>query len=310
MAIQSAGLALGNCAGSSINERFEKTLYRVYVVVADLTDSEDFVRANFGAGLSPPVTLFSGHPDDAFARCRSISADFQEKFNDDGTMRALWVVRAEWGYINPFEAATSGDPADIPIRVTIEGIKTEKPADFDIHDNPIVNSAGDPYDPPVIREQLACVIKIERKEKSLAPAQILAFANKVNSAPWQGLDQTTCKMDPPLIVPAYSQFLDVIYYEVSYTIHYNPDGWQPEVPDQGFRALDQSVSPPQLKDLLDRHGQKATEPMFLDGTGNALTLPVGSSNPVFTTVYDIYEEADFNDLNFPDNIFITTPFGG
>lgn len=307
MAVFSVNLVPGS-RGSSINEKFERTYTRQYIVISDdITDDEYFIRTNLG------FSLFSGHPDDAGARLKTISVQEQEPLTDargDGTHHhgAKWSATLEYGLINPIETTTTGSPEAQPIEVAINGEIYTQICDFDISGNPIVNTAGDPFDPPVERDQTRCRIEITQNLSTLATggsnpiATLLGYANSINNDVWFGFPVKTVKFQPPIIVPKYSQFADVIYYRVTYVFDYNPDTWTKKVENVGYRQL-VTVSGVTTQQPILIDGAFATAPAYLDASGHYIPPPINSSD-IDELSFDIYSQIDFTTtFAFPTTIF-------
>jgi hypothetical protein len=296
---------------SSIGSDYQIDTQRRFLVIADPTDDETYVRANFGLGLTPPAGLYKPHPTEPFTRCKNVNASYQSHVIHNGSRANKWSVTATFGFLNTEQilsaGAISGDPTECQLEVSIEGIEQQRPCDIDVDGKIVANSAGQPYDPPVMLDEVRCMIRIARNEKLLSPAQILSFANKINLNPWQGFAPKTCKMLCPRVVPKYSPFLNVLYYRVEYQIEHNPRGWAEKVLDAGYQWLDKSTTPAKLRQILDAQGLTLTSPALLDGTGKPLKLPAAPADIIYNT-HNKYYTADFDILDFPANILVTVPF--
>jgi hypothetical protein len=294
--------------GSSINEKFERTYHRSYLVTTNaVTDDEYAIRTGL-AGYSDPhdgaiLQLFKGYPADPQARCRSVAVECAEVGLYDTANPTLlgnkWLATLEWGLISPLEAADTGDPVDATPEVSIDGVVFERIAIVDKDGNPLVNSAGDPFNPPITIDDQRHVIKIKRNEMAQPIDAILANANTINSLEWYTWPAFTVKCEPMLIQMLYNQFLDATYFRIEYTFIYNPMTWLRKIFDAGMRQLDASGNVQQI--MIE--GFPATEPAFLDGTGHYLPPPVTTSS-LYEWDFHVYKEVDFNTaFSFPSDIF-------
>jgi hypothetical protein len=308
MAVFSVNLVPGGRA-STINEQFQRTYTRQFIVISDdITDDEYYVRTHLG------VSLFSAHPDDAGARLKSIVVQEGEPLTDargdsSGHHGAKWMATLEYGLINPYETTATGSPEDQPVQVAINGEIYTQLADLDISGNPIVNAAGDPFDPPVERDQTRANIEITLNLTTLKSsgsnpiATLLGYANLINSDVWFGFPVKTLKIQPPQIVPKYSQFSDVIYWRVTYQVAYNPDTWTKKIQNTGYRQL-VTVSGVTTQQPILIDGAFATAPCYLDSSGHYLPPPINAGD-IDELSFEIY-----NTLNFTSTFaFPTTIFG-
>jgi hypothetical protein len=307
MAVFSVNLVPGG-RSSSINENFERTYTRNFIVISDdIADDEYYIRTHLG------ISLFAGHPDDAAARLKSISVQEGERLSDargdgSGHAGAKWNATLEYGLIHPLETTTTGIPENQPIEVSINGEIYEKAIDLDIAGNPIVNKAGDKFDPPVVRDQTRCRIEITQNLSTLSAgganpiAVLLGYANSINSDVWFGFPVKTVKFQPPTIVPKYSQFSDVVYYRVTYTFDFDPEGWTKQVENAGFRQLVTSGGVTTQQPILV-DGAFATSACYLDAVGHYLPPPINSSTFVVLS-FDVYQAIPFTStFGFPSTIF-------
>lgn len=311
MAIVSIDRAGDGHSGSTINEKFERTYYRVYWVYTDtVADDEYYVRTNL-----PPdphdgqsLVLFSGYAKDIQSRLKSISVDRGPKASWDGSpgkeanLGNRWVVKCEWGLISPIEASESGNPYDVRPEVTIDGVALQKPFDTDTEGTPVLNAAFDYFDPPAMTDEQHHVIKIVRNEPTVPLALIVANSLTINQGMWFEFPDQSVKVEPFQTQILYSQFLDDIYFRISYTFTFNPsqNGWRRFLLNQGYRGLDSKGN---LVDLFDTQGMPLQAPVMLDANGKQLKYPITKDNIVMIEFKE-FKQIDFDStFNFPPNIF-------
>jgi hypothetical protein len=295
-----------------VDEFFRTSYTRSFYVYATTDEDIPFILINLGFGI------YSAHPDDATARCTSIKVSNPRKgFYDsvanpggagsppaNGTACYQWDVVSEYGPWNPIEHTEDGDPAAQPVEIKMNGVNYEQIVDIDIYGNPIVNTAGDYFDPPVTRDQTRCVLEVTRNETGFSPSTIFAYANRVNSAIWNGFPPYTVKIAPPQVVPMWSQFTSEIYSRISYTFEYDAAGWDKTLLNQGTRYLKYGGgygggAGTYRFNARDDKGELVTTPVLLDSLGRLLAQPINASNVVVLT-YPIYQRLNFSVLGMDD----------
>lgn len=164
----------------------------------------------------------------------------------------------------------------------------ERPVDQDSSGNPICNTAGDPFDPPPMRDDSRLVLTITRNEATADPALSREYGDTVNNATFYGaaagkvkLKSRTARKVPFEGLPAGH------YFKVTYVFEFNEDGWQKRLLNVGFRQLVSGNLVP-----IYMGTQLATSPCLLNSSG-ALT-----ATPYFRT-FDVYRSKDFGTFAFP-----------
>ena len=155
-----------------------------------------------------------------------------------------------------------------------------------------MNSAGDWFDPPLVRDDSRPVLTIVRNEADFDPEIADSYRDTVNDDYFFGAAAGRVKCVSITGKQLFSA--DVLpggfYWVVTYTFQFNRDGWASPLLDQGFRRL---VSGSRRAILVD--GQPASAPVLLDGSGGVLTP---GDPPVYQT-YHLYLEADYSVFEFP-----------
>jgi hypothetical protein len=190
----------------------------------------------------------------------------------------------------------SDDPTSEAARVSWSGENFQEVAVVDKDDKPILNSAGDPYDPPLMKDFSRPVATV-RKYVSSAPAWILDSHDKKNSTEFV-LDGLTVPAGKAKIKrvdisdqPLYRN--GVAYREMTIVIHFSKNGWVRKVLDAGFRRIYSGTSRENITlTNSDDQQEYPTAPVPLDGSGVELTDPTPT-----TCVYNSYDLDDTLDFN-------------
>ena len=181
-----------------------------------------------------------------------------------------WDATATYG---PYDAANQPqNPTLRPLKITWSSTVREKVLVADSDGNAVLNSAGDPFDPPVVVDEYYPVVTIGRAEMTNDPALNFKYRSAINSDVFLGADPGTVKCVPIEAELAFDQDIGW-YYNKTYRFEFDQGGWNKGSLDQGLRSLAGGIVSP-----IFAKGVAITEPALLDGSGKA--LPV-SGAPVF-----------------------------
>jgi hypothetical protein len=159
----------------------------------------------------------------------------------------------------------------------------------------IANSAGEIFVPPLEDDDFTLTCRAVRNESNASwnPAAVEYAVGKVNSnygyvcgilvAPGQALLRN--------ISSRRRRYQDTYYYEVTYDIEFDSEGFVREVLDQGTFYLDGGN-----KVMFRDGGELADRPHNLDGSGGALSP---SGDPVYLE-FDTKDSFDFDLLDLED----------
>lgn len=164
---------------------------------------------------------------------------------------------------------------------------------------PILNSAGQPFDPP-IEEELSEVLllRIVQNVATFDPLTIGKYRGAMNSEPFLGLAQhkVWCRK----LTGSSASENGISYWKrtIEFAIITGTDAdspmpdWKRRVLDQGHMAFDEITE--DLRNVVDPNtGQPLAGPALLDGEGYQLAQ---GSDPVFLT-FRTKPQRDFNELN-------------
>jgi hypothetical protein len=175
---------------------------------------------------------------------------------------------------------------------------------LDLNGAAILNSAGDPFDPPVIVDDSRLVCRVTRNELSYPLNAALAYKDAVNSDAFLSIIVAGAPIAPGLVKMA-NIGADLVnpltgrfrYWRVTYEMHVQLRGWQPKVLDAGFHTgflggilgFNRKL----VRDPVSN--EPLSQPVPLDGLGNVLAP---AAAPVFIT-YAGYPTIAFNALGLP-----------
>lgn len=226
-----------------------------------------------GSNASLPI-IGSLFPDDSDCWCHSIDVENNEPW-------AGWRVTAEYNSENEI----STDPTADPARIKWNTEQFQREAVFDINDYPILNSAGDPPDPPLWMDDTRRSVTVTKNMASV-PSWIISYQDSVNSDTFSVGGVSIAVGVAKLQRVEVSELMrrnGVPFYEVQFDIQFQRDGWLLNYKDVGFRA---KVGTQRKVILSDWDLAFPPTPTPLDGSGAAVTNP-SETNTVYRskTVY-------------------------
>lgn len=248
---------------SSIDQEFARTYTITYRVITDnRLDGPLVARAAVPYVIGQSYVF--GTEFDTGAFCLDISS---EQEGDDGK---FWLVKCQFGRAPALEE----NPLLQPWEITLSGQAVEVPFDIDADGRPVCNSIGDPFSTALMKQTNQPVLSITRNEASFNPALVL-FANTVNSDAFYGGAPGTVLFQPANSQRQYSSTYGY-FWTTQYSFAYNPDGWDKQLINQGFRARNPRGV---LKNILVQ-GVPITEPALLTWGGDI--LPQGAPPVILT----------------------------
>lgn len=223
-----------------------------------------------------------------------------EEMGEDGLQ---WQVTLGYSWYNVNYAG--GGPSQSPLLMPIDvswGLRDhETVLDVDVNGNAVVNTAGDPFDPPVVIDDPRLVMTVVRNESVFNIGWVVAYRNAVNSDPFAGFDPLFSKV---LNISSKSQWHQDAgwYYQTTYEFEFltsqinnnTSNGYRQNLVSQGFRAISSVTGKPYQITLK---GQPVNAPMLLDKNG----FLQGVNDPPYFVTYQGYPELPFDVFQFDPN---------
>lgn len=295
-------ISSGRSAEFTPSERKYTKVYRV--ITSSPADGPKAVTT--AAGIPTAFTPYVGLNGelDTYARVASYSP------RQDAENPYIWTVTVQYSTrptAGLTEAAPSGpgtrDPSQSPANqedptlrppVISYGFKKYTKVFSKNPDDPTsapTNSAGDPFDPPVMVDDNRPVLTITRCELLDPFQKCILYQDSINSDSFYGATPYQLKMES---ITARSQYENGIkFWEVTYTIEARREGWDKiKILDQGFYYLDGSGNPK----LMTVNSQPRVTPGLLDGHGGQLNVAL-SNTPKFREFVAPYKKLPFANLN-------------
>ncbi len=249
------------------------------------------VGAKYGDQYAVPTNELEYDPN---AYC--VGIDSQQDGND-GTM---WIVTLTYGWYSATFAGGGKDqnPLEMPIEVSWSLRDHELVLDIDANGVPVLNTAGDPYDPPLVIDDPRLCMTVVRNEPTFNLSYVLQYRNAVNSDPFAGFNPLYCKV---LNIASRSQWHQDAgwYYQTTYDFEFlspkvgdGGNGYRPQVLSQGMRAIS-AVSGKIYHITLK--GVPVNQPMLLDQNGY---FNVTNRPKPYWQVFQAYPELPFAVFGF------------
>ena len=202
-----------------------------------------------------------------------------------------WTVTAE--YSSALEM--NEDPTQDAMQIRVYTEQFQKPAVFDKDGNKIVNSAGDPFDPPLMMDDSRRVISLVRNVAAY-PSWVLTYQDAVNSDTFtvRGITYAVGVGKVQSVSISDAQVRNGYpFYTLEVLIHLQKNGWILQPLDVGFRELDYAGT--SLINILNPgDNERPSAPVPLDGAGRALDNPSTTNNVLLS--FPVYNTQPFSVL--------------
>lgn len=249
---------------------------RTFLVKTD--DKTDSAYDLLTSGSLPDVG--DVHPDDIGAWCTSV------KPRNVGATPFFWNVTVSYSS----DKELNDDPLLDDPDISWGSQKFQEPIVDDINGDAVVNSAGDPFDPPIMRDVSREVVTITANVASV-PAWVFSYKDRLNNATItiDGISilAEKAKCDD-ITVANKAERNEIEYYPLTIRLSLREEGWAKQVLDVGFNEIDGSAGRAAI--LLD-DGTEPKSPVPLDGNGQRLSNPTTETAVILS--FDIYPQVDF-----------------
>lgn len=257
-----------------------------------------------GMGYRWPLTSTATESD---SRCLLQSVKASPSSND----RKQWRVTLEFSPRSwegqdkgPVDEEGNRDPFQARPTLRARAEEEEVAVTHDRHGDAILNSAGDPFDPPLSIAAPTLVFEISRLERTFNPALITSLQGRVNDSEWMGFPAESILCRSIAANCGWNDDVGGYAWQVDYEFAYREPvesggedvlpGWSVRVLDAGLRQL---ASGDRKAIMVDNAPVSSPVPLKSDGTA------AGPSDDPHYMAWDIYPEGDFSGLDFPADMF-------
>lgn len=246
------------------------------------------------SGGTFPTPYLSTHPDDARFLCKRLAG------KQDTRSPLHWRVTADYD-TKPWDNDDEENPLDRRTKVSWSTVKYQKAIEKDRDGEAILNSAGDYFDPPPLKDVSRWTATITKNLDAI-PTAIFDYPDAINDADWtlQGITipQHTAKIIGIQISDLQKEG-DVEFYTFTYTVEFDSvHQWKGKYLNQGYYYLTDPAVSPRNRKRCRVDGRDSASPQLLDGDGQQIADP-SPSNATFEE-YDVETELNFSVLPTPD----------
>lgn len=259
------------------------------------------VETNAATDSSSTVLQYPGlpvigvlYPGDARATCRRRVPQLMN-FTES---RQYWEVVVEYSTKGEDEDEDEKEePLNRPAKWSGSFQQFQAIAEKDRDDKPILNTAGDAFDPPLMKDDSRPVISCVKNFGSLNLNFWSSLRDVINSNSWGVFQEKTVKVMNISWDQKFHQ--NTVYYEVVFSFQINPDGWDAEILNRGYRQIENAGEEPKPITVSSKLGETLlTEPALLDQAGK---LVPKSNLPQGAHYVDgkLYQKTNFSSLGIP-----------
>ncbi len=271
-------------------KRSERTYQRTFKV-ATTDPAEEAVSVLAAFETATGIMCGAYYPNDTGSFCQSIKPS---RSSEDGLE---WTVTVEY---KPYPKGQQSDnPLAEPAQWNCSFSHSEQVREIDCNGNAICNSAGDPFQDPLIYDVARPHISITQNESSF-PQTAASYVDYVNSDTFLGWGSKCVRCTSIGAQSAYKQEYGH-YWVVSYEFDVKqtwPDGdggWVVKVYDKGLKEKDPNGGSKPVPIKIPG-GQIASTAIYLDGSGHPLDNPSPDNAHILS--FDIYPETSFSGFTF------------
>lgn len=217
---------------SSGSDRSYGTVYLVQVN----EKNADPVALRLSLLANPKVP--AGWATDPQARISGLDLDQMDQ------SRFWWTAGVAWS--TNFSQQVDEDPLSKPVKRYSTSNPATEYVTQDVYGNPIINTAGDPYDPIEV-EALRTEFRVQWNSTSFSVPLAIAYRKATNSDYFSGYDPgtlrvTACNAEEIIIPPGVSTTYPagLTYYSCEAGFALNTDTWKLKILNSGFYLRDKT----------------------------------------------------------------------
>lgn len=275
----------GRLAGPDVSYRLG------YEIITDKPDHTIFDIA-FDGRIPQRGDAFAGDPT-ALVNSR--------EFSRKKDSRTVWQATIEFKRPDSQQQQQqqqTPNPLDRPVERSTDSTKVRLAVSEDADGTPIVNTAGEAFDPPVEIEVVHKLFTFVRNEPTFRGDWFL-YENRVNSTPFGVIDEEgTVRCNKIAEREMFEE--GIAYVQATYVFEFAPEGWQSRPMQRGFRQLNDAGD---LVRILDDKKQPIQKAWPLDADGKALAKADIPDGIIFGkadgTPFKTHAAADFQQLQLP-----------
>jgi len=267
---------------------------RVFLVTCTQNVASPYALYGATDGVDAVPSLGDAHPDDAdaFVSSASLKANMMQR-NADGK----WVFQVELTYETVVGSGSlDPNPLTRPAEISVGGETITADTFLDRNGKPIVNSAGDPFETFLQKEDGDLTIEITRNESSFDVVRAAQYKHAINDSSITiiGVSFSARQLKMGIINAQKIKENGTTYWKVRYPLKARFDGFRVKVADMGYNQL--IAGTPKKRDQILANGLPVDRPWPLDGAGAKKPNP---DDAPATLTFEVSEELDFTVFGLP-----------
>lgn len=279
---------IGNLDASQGEDRVYEFRRRFLVQTDNALDGALLVLADASIPkIGDPYS--SGYDSFSAAFCVNRSARMHSDSNK------LWEVDCSYKQPkNDQENKQEENPLDRPAEVSWSFQAFQKPIDKDLDDEPIVNTFNTPFNPfPEIDDSRPILVIIRNEAHPFNYSRAISYQDAVNSDNFYGFDPGQAKM-AGIAAQRRTEYIEstmstLVYWQVTYEIHFRREGWQLKILNRGTEYFDDNGA---IQVDKDDAGNPTGSEVLLDNDAKKLAE---DADPIYLD-FRVYEEKAFGPL--------------
>lgn len=262
------------------------SLTRVWQVTVEAVPYASVAAIEAVTNASNGAQIGDAHPVKTYAFLKNLTPSATAN-------RLVWDITGSYQERPDRERDEAQNPLEEPTTLSWSSEARAIALSKDKDGNAIVNSAGQPFDPPLTGDTHTLVATIKYNSAEFNPVLGVDFQDAVNEAATVvGNVNAGARMAKVLEIGAEERFFeDIIYWEATIKVGLRRETWDRVVMDMGVYSLDDDGK---IVRAITEDGEEATEPLKLDGSGKILDPQTAPA--VFRT-FRVAAEKDFGPLN-------------
>jgi len=221
-----------------------------------------------------------------------------------------WLVACKYETLSREQKKKLEHPFDRPSEISGTSERFQLAIDKDYQSTLVVNTVGDPFDPPLEVDWSARVLTITKNLQTEPIALANTYTNATNSDAFKGAAPKTVKCFTVDYHREIEEFgdegseIEVEFWPTTCTFHHNPANWHSKPLNAGWQVIDLNAPPAaanRRRKVKDSRGLESSVPVAINQNGTAEIDPLTLPGAAIFLDFQINDEIPFQvftDLGF------------
>lgn len=242
-------------------------------------------------GTTSVPALYSSHPYNSrlFVRRKNVNPVGPFHFRVNVYYSSRPVTPAGDSEFDPF-----ANPLEKPWEVDWGFVETNELIDRDVHGNPLRNSIGETFDPPITRPFSDLLLTIRRNEGDFNYLRAADYKDAVNADTFYGFGPGCVRC---VKYSGRRAFTGVMFYwQVTYAFQIRRGSWLRRILDQGYKTKKMVEGVEKTVKIEDDEGNIVSQPWALNGNGYRVETELINLLWAYWLEFEIYHLLPFSVL--------------